>query len=597
MGSSLYSRPETPIRELIQNAHDAIMRRRQNELDYQGRIDIIQSPDDRTLTFIDDGVGLSFEDAEEYLGTLGIGITGLLKGGDTELGTEKTTNSGDDLIGQFGIGMFSAFMLADRITVESRRSDCEKGVRWQTGAGTEITISEIEVANPGTRVILEVKSEYQILARELEPLETAVKEFADFLPIPIYINQSSGRANVINVAWFEPTADQESIEMELESYFSEAPLDVIPIRMEKPVSIAGALYVTPQRTPGFADDPVVAVTIRRMVISRRIQGLLPPWANFLRGVLELQDCSPTANREDLVKNHAFERVQMLLEKYLFEHFESLAESEPKRLHAIINWHRYTLAGAALSEPRLRQILRKTYQMPTSHGLLTFDEIIERSDANPLNETDYDKVVWYNSDRRQERWVNQLFSSHSTPCVHTLRSFEESLLAAIIADTGESIDLRIASPSATNFASTILGIQDLDDLEPAWVGFLEESNAKISCASFQSKLPVMAFLNERYELSQTFEQMKKDGDIPPGFQRLIDSHFQSVPASQNEVVLNRNHKLVSRALKKGTKSPLASVLRLLVNNALVSAGAAVPRTAQDQQLEDLDWIAEALWGKD
>ena len=67
---------------------------------------------------------------------------------------------------------------------------------------------------------------------------------------------------------------------------------MIPIRIERPVSIAGALYVTPQRTPGFADDPTVAVTVRRMVISRKIQRLLPEWASFLRGVLELNDCSP-----------------------------------------------------------------------------------------------------------------------------------------------------------------------------------------------------------------------------------------------------------------------------------------------------------------
>jgi hypothetical protein len=85
-------------------------------------------------------------------------------------------------------------------------------------------------------------------------------------------------------------------------------------------------------------------------------------------------------------------------------------------------------------------------------------------------------------------------------------------------------------------------------------------------------------------------------VPAGFQRLIDQHFADVPAQKNEVVLNRSHRLVSRALSQKTSHPLASVLRLLVFNALSAAGAAIPGTARSQQTDDLDWIAEALWGR-
>ncbi|MFN9969259.1 MAG: hypothetical protein ACK58T_05110, partial [Phycisphaerae bacterium] len=144
---------------------------------------------------------------------------------------------------------------------------------------------------------------------------------------------------------FQTTPDQEDVELELAAYFNESPLDVIPVRIERPVSIAGALYVSPQRTPGFADDATMAVTVRRMVISRRIRDLVPPWASFLRGVLELEDCSPTASREDLVRDDVFRSVQMALNEFLFDHFETLAQEDSGRLEAIINWHRYTLTGA------------------------------------------------------------------------------------------------------------------------------------------------------------------------------------------------------------------------------------------------------------
>jgi hypothetical protein len=599
MGSSLYSRVDTPIRELIQNAHDAVMRRRAADISFRGRIDIRQDAEQHTLQFSDDGVGLSPEEAERYLSTLGVGVTGLIKRGSA-IPTQTERSDSGNLIGQFGIGLFSAFMLAERMVVESRRADADEGVRWEAGAGTEIEISGTDREESGTTVTLFLKPPFHVLAEQEEPIEQAVKEFADFLTVPIHFNGASARLNVINVAWFDPTPDQEAIELALEEYFDETPLDVLPLRFEQPVSVSGALYVTPQRTPGFADDTVVTVTVRRMVISRRIQGLLPAWGSFFRGVLELQDCSPTASREDLVRNEAFELVRQSLEEKLYQHIETIAAADSTRWESMLAWHRYTFAGAALNDRRLRDLLRKSYKLPTSQGQLTFDQILERSIADPLFESEVDRVVWYNTDRRQERWVNELFAGHDVPCVHTLRSFEESLLAATIADdnaAGTATDLRIATSSAPGFAQTILSMTDLEDAPDEWQEFFASTGARIQCASFASGQPVMAFLNERYELSKTFEELKKEGNIPAGFERLIDRHFEQAPTGQNEIVLNRNHRLVARALSQSGHSPLASVLRLLVLNALNSAGASVPHEARRLQTDDLDWIAEALWGRD
>ncbi len=356
MGTSLYSRADTPIRELIQNAHDAVVRRRHRDLTYQGRIDIEQDAVNHQLRFHDDGIGLTPAEAEKYLSTLGIGITGLLKKNEvstTDAGSGEDTTG---LIGQFGIGLFSAFMLADQLTVESRHIDADEAIRWQAGAGTDIELSSCERTHPGTTVTLTLKPQYHSLAENAELVERAIKEFADFVRIPIFLNRHSARVNVINAVWFDPSPEREALEMELESYFGETPLDIIPLRLEKPAALAGALYVTPERTPGFSGDAVVTVTLRRMVISRHIQNLIPAWAPFLRGVLELPDCPPTASREDLVRDERFTRIKKVLEQKLFEHFEQLADKDPARLESILAWHRYHFAGAALDEPRLRQLV-------------------------------------------------------------------------------------------------------------------------------------------------------------------------------------------------------------------------------------------------
>jgi sensor domain CHASE-containing protein len=137
---------------------------------------------------------------------------------------------------------------------------------------------------------------------------------------------------------------------------------------------------------------------------------------------------------------------------------------------------------------------------------------------------------------------------------------------------------------------------LRDAPPDWQAFLDPTGARILVGEFDAAQPVLAFLNERKELQSTFEELRKEGTIPAGFQRLIDNHFNKEQPKRNEVVLNGRHRLVGRALAQSTRHPLASVLRLLVLNALQQAGAVTARANQELQADDLDWIADALWGK-
>ena len=597
MGTSLYSHPNTPVRELLQNAHDAIMRRRARDLSYHGRIDVLQDASARTLTFIDDGIGLSVNEAEDYLGTLGIGITGLIKKGATDafdISMHSNKRDGGNLIGQFGIGLFSAFMLADKIVVESLRFEGEEAVRWEAGAGTDIELSTSERTAVGTSVTLFLKPNYAVFADDAELLESGVKQYADFLPIPIHLNHASARSNLIQASWLEPTPDSDAVEEQIASYFGETPLDVILIAVEAPVAIKGALYVSPQRTPGFADDATIAVSVRRMVISRHIRELVPVWAPFLRGVLELPDCSPTSNREDLVRDAIFDSVCDTISDEIYVHFDELTRNQPHRWQSILHWHRYTFAGMAIHDEKLRVLLQSTYKFITSHGELTVDQILSRSRADAIVEDEADYVVWYNADRRQEVWLNEFFANGSTPCIHTLRSFEETLLAAMLGEiTLEQVDLRAASPSSANFCESILGLDERIEASDEWQNFFESLDSNIFVASTSNNQPVMAFVNERYELSKTFDELRENGELPRGFQRLIDQHFQRSPAGKNEIVLNTQHRLVRRALEQGTTSPIANVLRILVIAALCKAGARIQNAAQEMQAEDLESIADAL----
>jgi hypothetical protein len=241
---------------------------------------------------------------------------------------------------------------------------------------------------------------------------------------------------------------------------------------------------------------------------------VPGWASFLRGVLELTDCMPTPQPRDLVRDERFEAARQTVEQVLYEHLEGVARRSRSGCRRCWPGTATRCAAAALSEPRLRAILRQSYRFPTSQGPLTFPEVLERSTADPLVETEADHVIWYNTDRRQEKWTDQLFSGHPAPCVHALRSFEDSLLAAFAAESGADVDLRVAAPSAPGFAASVLGVHDLEDAPAEWQEFLSATGARVLCASFRADTPVMAFLHEGQELAQTFEDLRSRATFRP-----------------------------------------------------------------------------------
>lgn len=595
LGFSLYSRRDTAIRELLQNAHDAIVRRRAKELSFLGEIRIKQDPEAKTLTITDNGLGLSLEEAETYLGTLGIGLSGLLK-------RQSQAGRGQDrtgIIGQFGVGLFSSFLLAESVVLESRKSHDEPAVRWQAGIGASIRLQEAERPELGTSVCLKLGSENLAWASDAQLIKDAVRYYADFLPIPVFLGDKKRRLNVMTPSWFEATPDPEMVSMELEQRFDDMPLDLLLINQETP-AIRGAVFITRERTPGFSGRPLVTATVRRMVISPRLDGLFPEWGSFYRGILEFSDLQPTTSREDLIRNDAFDEIKAELEAILFSRLQDLSVNDRVKFQAILSWHRYSLAGAALQHSQLRALLRHNYLFSTSQGALTFDDILQRTLADEDSILATLPAPWFNTDRKQEAWLNNVFEGLSKPCVQCLRTFEYTLLALMWADfqkTHENfkdVSPQIAAPSNEEFLSQILGIDDKQALTDEWREYFSVFDVEVSQARFRGAIPVLAFPDRSLELEREFQSLKKQGQIPSAFSRMIDRYYLDKDESKRgQVILNSKHRIVKNALAGTKHSPLASVLRLLIHNALLTAGASTPANVHETINKDLDWIAEAM----
>ncbi len=593
LSRSLYSRRDVAIRELLQNAHDAVVRRRAVDLAYLGAIRLAQDPAANAISVSDDGAGIGWEEAERYLGTLGAGVSGALK-------RERRGPDGRDatgIIGQFGVGLFAGFLLADRIVVESRPRADEPAIRWEAGTGTAVRLGPGAREAVGTTVTLELRAEHAVWSRERAPLVEAVTRWADFLPVPIYLGESRRRLNLMTPAWADPTPDPETVSLELEHRFDDTPLDVIPLRLERPLALQGALYVTRARTPGFSGRPTVAATVRRMVVTERLDGLLPEWGPFFRGILELPDLQPTTSREDLIRDERFDLARAEVERLLLARLRELARADLVKLQAILTWHRYTVAGAALDHPPLRDVLRGAYPFTTTQGALTFAEVLARSRAAQRIPGAGEATIWYHTARAQTQWVRGVFAGHDAPCVEAVRSFEATLLAQLAADAGEGCTVQLASPANERFVQAVLGVSELSEVGPAWREFFAVLGARVRAGSFPSELPVVAFPSRRSEVKRELEALKRRGTVPAAFSRMLDLHFaEEEDEARAEVLLNTRHRLVARALAASIRSPLASVLRVLVQGALAAAGVVAEGAGEEQTLlADLDWIAEALPG--
>ena len=119
------------------------------------------------------------------------------------------------LIGQFGIGLFSAFMMADQLEVISRKEGESQAVRWIAGPGTDIQLSSAQRDDVGTTVRLHLQPLFDRWGHDAEYVEEAIKYYGDFLPIPIYLNHSKARMNVVQSQWFDPSPEEEALEQEI----------------------------------------------------------------------------------------------------------------------------------------------------------------------------------------------------------------------------------------------------------------------------------------------------------------------------------------------------------------------------------------------
>lgn len=388
---SLYSEREIFMRELISNASDALTRinyemlTNRDVLDPDAELAIWITFDAQAgvLSVRDTGIGMNRDELIENLGTIAhSGAKAFIQAAES---TGKASNL-SDVIGQFGVGFYSAFMVADSIRVESRsHRNQDVGAVWTSAGENTYTVEPADIPSRGTRVTIKLKEDAQEF---LEParIREIVKRHSDFIPYPIYVGESNEQANQQTALWRKST--REIAREQAHEFYRQFALDFTEpiayshLNIDAPVQLYALLYVpaSPEKNIFSArKEDGLKLYARKVLIQEYCRDLLPDYLRFFQGVVDSEDIPLNVSRETvqasriipqlrkIVTNKAFDLLQDLNTKAIDDYAKFWKE-----------YHRYLKEGIATDKDSLDQIapLLRFSSLNHSDSLIGLDQYLE-----------------------------------------------------------------------------------------------------------------------------------------------------------------------------------------------------------------------------
>jgi len=341
VAKSLYSEKEVFIRELISNASDAIEKFRLLQMSGDGPMDLTTdrahsisiSTDKvlRTLTIQDTGVGMTKQEMIDNLGTIARSgskafMQELKDGGKVEA---------TDIIGQFGVGFYSAFMVADKIDVYSKSSvTSSSGHLWSSDGSGKYTMQEIEDIQPGTKIVLTLKTEDAEFCDETN-VRDIIKKYSNFVGSDVTLNGE--KTNQLKPVWLmDPKEVDSETHEEFYKYVANAfdkPRFTLHYRTDAPMDIRALLYF-PENRPGMFEtsrdaEAGVALYCRKVLIKSKADNLLPKWLRFVKGVVDSEDIPLNLSRELLQDSSLIRKLKQVITNRVLRYLQERARKERK----------------------------------------------------------------------------------------------------------------------------------------------------------------------------------------------------------------------------------------------------------------------------
>jgi len=611
---SLYTNREIFLRELLSNASDALDKLRfesltQSDLVEEGEslgVALSADPDERSICVADNGIGMTHDELVENLGTIAnSGTRRFLKA----LAERKDSDAaGPDLIGQFGVGFYSSFMVAERVTVETRKAGESQGWRWTSAGDGEYAIEEVDGLPRGTvvRLTLRADDEFDDFLKEWK-LREIVRRYSDFVEYPIQmevertepkrddkgeliegaepeVTRSTETLNSQKPLWSRPKSEIE--QTEYNDFYKHLthdwkdPFDVIHFNAEGTLEYTALLYL-PQERPMDLMDPAqresrISLYTRRVLIEAECEALLPNWLRFVRGVVECSDLPLNVSRETVQDNPQLKQIQKRLVHKVLESAAHLLESERESYEKF--WEAFGLIlkeGIYHGEDEDQRLSKLClFHSTNGEGLTTLPEYMARM---PEGQEAIYTITG-----------PALKALETSPHLESLRArgFEVLFLTDAV---DEWIQQRLTEFDGKPIRSVEKGDIDLEDEEHKKAREEEQEEHKDLLESMRDRLKdelsevrFSGRLKESAAVLVSGEQA-----LSPQLLRMLKGSGQEVPPQKRILEVNGEHPIV-RGLKKlhdlDPKTPrLGEVTELLYGQALLGEGSDLEDPARFSKL--------------
>lgn len=579
MAHSVYSEKEIFLRELISNASDACDRLRYAALSDQALLE--GQPDfaihvrvdkpNRRLIVSDNGIGMNRDELVKYLGSIAkSGAADFLA--TLEAAGEKNAH----VIGQFGIGFYSTFMVADTVEVLTRKAGEDQAWLWKSDGEGSYTIEAAEKAGHGADVILTMKEDE---AEFLEPfrLRGIIKSYSDHIPIPVHLADTPDapgeQANAGRALW--TLAKSEATDEQHKEFYAhvggvgDGPWRAIHWRAEGTLEYAGLLYL-PSAQPFNLFNPErrnrVKLYVRRVFITDEAEELLPGYLRFLVGVIDSEDLPLNVSREMLQRNAVLRQIRNGVVRRVLREIEDGAKADAEGYARF--WENF---GAVLKEgvyedhanrDALLKICR--FKSTAGEGLVSLEDYVGR--MKPGQEA----IYFIAGDAGRNLASSPQMEGFAAKGVEVL------LLSDPVDDFWPSV---VGEFDGKPIRSVTQGGADLDAIEAADGDKPEAEQADIGPLIAQFKLALGDAVKDIRVSKRLTESpvclVADDGDMDLHLARMLRQHGEAVPDSARIMELNAGHALV-RALADGLKGADASAAageyaHVLLDHARIAAG--------------------------
>jgi molecular chaperone HtpG len=584
---SLYSNKEIVLRELISNASDAADKLRfeavTNNALYEGdselNIHIGFDKAARTLTISDNGIGMSRDEVVANIGTIA-------KSGTKEFFSALSGDQAKDanLIGQFGVGFYSAFIIADKVTLTTRRAGSNEAVKWTSAGEGDFTLETVEKASRGTDVVLHLRADEDEFLNDWK-LKNIIRKYSDHITLPILMQKSDFQdgetvlldevetVNTASALWAR--AKNDITEEEYHAFYKhvshdfEAPLNYTHSRVEGKQEYISLLYI-PAKAPFDLYDRErrhgIKLYVKRVFIMEDAEKLMPQYLRFVRGVIDSSDLPLNVSREILQSSRDVDAIKAGSTKKVLSLLEDMANNKPEDYAQF-----YKEFGRVLKEGPGEDFANKD----KIAGLLRFASTKADNDIQEVSFADYIARMQPEQDVIYYITADSFAAAQHSPHLEIFR--KKGIEVLLLSDRVDEWLLgSLTEFDGKKLQSIAKGDLDLGKLESDTEKEIQkkiEEEAKTLIEKIKKTLgDQVKDVRVTHRLTDSPACLVSDThDLSGNLARILKAAGQNAPESKPILEVNPSHKLIKRLETETTEAMFDDLTRVLFDQALLAEG--------------------------